>query len=55
METKHGLRLGILNMGTWIERKEEEVTILMEEGRLNIFGISETRVGEESSITTIPV
>ena len=42
METKYGLRIGILNIGT-LREKEEEVTLLMEERRLNIFGISETR------------
>ena len=41
METKYGLRIGILNIGTL--REKEEVTLLMEERRLNIFGISETR------------
>ena len=42
MESKYGLRIGILNIGT-LREKEEEVTLLMEERRLNIFGISETR------------
>ena len=41
MITKYGIRIGILNIGTL--REKEEVTLLMEERRLNIFGISETR------------
>ena len=41
METKYGLRIGILNIGTL--REKEEVALLTEERRLNIFGISETR------------
>ena len=41
METKYGLRIGILNIGTL--REKEEVTLLTEERRQNIFGISETR------------
>ena len=41
METKYGLRIGILNIGTL--REKEEVFILTEEKRLNIFVISETR------------
>ena len=46
-ETKHGneirLRIGILNIGTWREKEEEELTLLMEERKLTIFGISERR------------
>ena len=41
-ETKYGLRIGILNIGTLRER-EEEVTLLMDERKLTIFGLSETR------------
>ena len=43
METKYGLRVGILNYIGTLRVKEEEVTLLMEERILNIFGISETR------------
>ena len=41
-ETKHGLRLGLLNVGT-LREKEEEITLLMEQRNLKILGISETR------------
>ena len=41
-ETKHGLRLGILNVGT-LREKEDEITLLMEQINLKILGISETR------------
>ena len=41
METKYGLRIGIQNIKTL--REKEEVTLLMEERRLNIYRISETR------------
>ena len=43
METKYGLRIGILNIGTLREKEEEEVFLLTEEKRLNIFGISVKR------------
>ena len=41
MESKYGIRIGILNIGT-LREKDEEVTLLMGERRLHIFGISET-------------
>ena len=49
METKYGLRIiGILIIGTL--REKEDVTLLMDERRRNIFGISETR--EEISVVS---
>ena len=41
LETKYGLHIGILNIGTL--REKEEVTLLVDERKLTIFGLSEIR------------
>ena len=46
LEMKHGLRLGILNIGT-LREKEEEITLLMEQRNENILGIGP--IGERRS------
>lgn len=42
MERKHGLRFGILNVGTF-HQKSEEVVEMMKERKIDVLGISETR------------
>ncbi len=39
---RKGLRIGILNIGT-LRGKEEELVMMMQERKINIMGISETR------------
>ena len=42
MEQKKGLRIGIINIGTFLQ-KEEEVVEMMEKRNIEVLGISETR------------